>query len=555
MDSFGLLTSAERLAAISKLRFPITLAALETYLSITGYLRNYIAWYAQIVKPLQDRKTELLKPSPKGGRERKSFAATTRLSDPTEAESTAFATLQDILSKPSYLSHFNPHWTLYIDIDASKDFGFGVVIYHDWAQAAASDSASDASATTGYTTTQKRTRIRPIMFLSKLLTDAERNYWPTELEVAGLVWTVRKVRHLIESSKSKVVVYTDHSASVDIAKQGSLATTSTVRLNLRLIRASQYLQRFELDVRHKPGKRNIIPDALSRLASTNLGGNTHPNHAELDVLHAYAYTTTLVEMSEDFKARIIKGYHSDPPWIKVLAILNKEDSNGEDAARLPFVLGETVVTSRQVSPQAASPQASATTTGAAPEAVTLRQASEASGRSATEAVTPEAVTLRQASEASSRPARTVATPASTQAQSDSEASDRLIYHVDKATGIKRLYIPDAVVKDILDVAHTAEGYIGFTRCYERVASSWYIRGLSRYLRDYLKHCPKYLVYQTRRHAPYGAMQPIYNPPIPFHTLTIDFILTIPLSEEGLNYTISVTCKFSKRITYVLGKST
>lgn len=76
------------------------------------------------------------------------------------------------------------------------------------------------------------------MFLSRLLISAERNYWPTELEVVGLVWTIRKIRHLIEFFKLKVVVYTDHSVTIDIAKQASLTTTSTMRLNLRLVRAS-----------------------------------------------------------------------------------------------------------------------------------------------------------------------------------------------------------------------------------------------------------------------------------------------------------------------------
>ena len=45
IDLFGLSTPQERLAAISRLKFPQTLAALETYLGITGYLRNYIPWY------------------------------------------------------------------------------------------------------------------------------------------------------------------------------------------------------------------------------------------------------------------------------------------------------------------------------------------------------------------------------------------------------------------------------------------------------------------------------------------------------------------------------
>ena len=42
-----------------------------------------------------------------------------------------------------------------------------------------------------------------------------------------------------------------------------------MRINVRLIIASQFLSQFRLDIRHNPGKEHIIPDALSRLASAN----------------------------------------------------------------------------------------------------------------------------------------------------------------------------------------------------------------------------------------------------------------------------------------------
>ena len=56
-----------------------------------------------------------------------------------------------------------------------------------------------------------------------------------------------------------------------------------MRMNLRLVRVSQFLRQFHLIVRHKPGKEHIIPDALSRLASANnLGYN--PEYVKLDAL-------------------------------------------------------------------------------------------------------------------------------------------------------------------------------------------------------------------------------------------------------------------------------
>ena len=41
--------------------------------------------------------------------------------------------------------------------------------------------------------------------------------------------------------------------------------SNTNKLNLRLVCASQYLSIFELDIRYKLGKKNIVPDTLSRL--------------------------------------------------------------------------------------------------------------------------------------------------------------------------------------------------------------------------------------------------------------------------------------------------
>jgi hypothetical protein len=59
--------------------------------------------------------------------------------------------------------------------------------------------------------------------------------------------------------------YMDHASTTGIVTQTSLKTSATDELNLRLVRASQYIQQFRILVHHKPGKPNIIADALSRL--------------------------------------------------------------------------------------------------------------------------------------------------------------------------------------------------------------------------------------------------------------------------------------------------
>lgn len=109
-----------------------------------------------------------------------------------------------------------------------------------------------------------------------------------------------------------------------------------MRMNVRLVRASQFLRQFRLIVRYKPEKEHILPDALSRLASANTNlPSQDPSYSKLDAL--FAYNITLVAMNEDLAQRIVKGYESDPWWSKVSSQLSANDALGDDKATLPFV--------------------------------------------------------------------------------------------------------------------------------------------------------------------------------------------------------------------------
>jgi hypothetical protein len=92
-DLLGLWTAEDKLKAVTKLSLPTLLSQLETYLGMTGWLRNYIAYYAAIAKPLQDRKTAMLANSPKSGEQRKRFARRNHLNESTEIEKAAFKPL------------------------------------------------------------------------------------------------------------------------------------------------------------------------------------------------------------------------------------------------------------------------------------------------------------------------------------------------------------------------------------------------------------------------------------------------------------------------------
>ncbi|KXG45644.1 uncharacterized protein PGRI_034110 [Penicillium griseofulvum] len=145
---------------------------------------------------------------------------------------------------------------------------------------------------------------------------AERNYWPTELEVACLVWAVRKTRHLIEDCRTPVVIYTDHSATCEIARHTHLGSSAVDKLNKRLIRASQYLSQFNLDIRHRPGKSNLVADGLSRLQYDM----PHPNSDELEEIidfDVHAFSITTVRIDDAYAEAMRKGYAVDPVLARI----------------------------------------------------------------------------------------------------------------------------------------------------------------------------------------------------------------------------------------------
>ena len=285
---------------------------------------------------------------------------------------------------------------------------------------------------------------------------------------------------------------------------------STMRMKLRFVSASQFLQQFRLDVRHKPSKEHIIPNALSQLASTNVGCSD-PSHSELDVL--FTYNTTLIEIHPTLVSRILAGYNADPWRVRLRLQIQRNSNLGTDATALPFVLGF-------VSPKDADSY--------------MEPRPEGGDLLATNAL---CIQHGPAIDGLPTPDRS-----------------KLLYYINKLIDVYQLFIPPSVAPDILAIVN-GEGYLGFSRCYKIIACSWFIRGLTKLLQSFIQHCSQCLALQTKRHPPSGLLQPIESPPVTFFTLTLDFVLALPLTKEKFNALMSVTCKFSKRVTLIPGADT
>jgi len=176
---------------------------------LASYYRKFIKNFAKIAAPL----TNLLK----------KFAVTY---DWDEACDEAFGTLKGILVKAPVLKlpDFDKDFEIHSD---ASDFTIGGVIVQDG---------------------------RPVTFESKKLSETERR-WPThEKEMWAVIHCLKTWGQYIGSKD--VVVWTDNVTLKYFATQPKLLS--------KQVRWQDTLALFNVDIRHKPGKENIVPDALSR---------------------------------------------------------------------------------------------------------------------------------------------------------------------------------------------------------------------------------------------------------------------------------------------------
>lgn len=107
----------------------------------------------------------------------------------------------------------------------------------------------------------------PIAYLTRRLNPAERNYWPTKLQMAGLVLFIKNLKGYIKSEAMEIEFLTDHISNSAISNMKSINTTSAPKSNSRhqnwAVCLSQYWP--QLVANYHKGTEMQCPDALSRL--------------------------------------------------------------------------------------------------------------------------------------------------------------------------------------------------------------------------------------------------------------------------------------------------
>lgn len=462
------------------------------------------------------------------------------------------------------LHHHDLARPLYIEADASKEWGFGIFVYHviddpDPVLEPIPPPAGFEGVENGPTTWLKRVKdfpngsIQPILFMSKRLSSAEENYFPTELEMSAVVWVATKLRHMIAASRM-TYIFTDHSAVTAIAQQRLLSSTSSEKLNLRLIRCAQYLQQFiNLKVLYRPGRTHYVPDCLSRLQ-----GIATTKDTSTDVLNDLEYQYTVSAGTFEAPLEHCKFvYHEDIQRWKV------------ETWRGTHPRGDTVATADILPPQPtrqahppAPPAWPRPAKKSGPDIGDFGYAFHATLVALSDDFKNR---LRNAYESEPHWQRILAMLKGA-ASDDLDAlnstnhlrginfvtREDLLYFVDPITQAEKLCIPSSMQQEVFEMAHDRHLHQGYHRAYERIQSSMFIRKLAKNLRKYIRYCPACLENRTERHQPYGSLEPIQPPGHPFYTITIDLVTGLPASTKGRDALMTVTCKRTKRVLLIPG---
>ena len=205
-----LMMDRAKIRAIVDWEAPTKVTELRSFLGLVNYYRRFIKSYSTTAAPL----TDLLKKTKAWEWSKECQGAFDRLK--------AAVIEEPVLALPNHLLPYEVH------TDAS-DFAIGGVLMQ---------------------------QDHPIAYESRKLNETERRYTVQEKEMTGVIHCLRTWRHYLLGAR--FVVMTDNIATSYFQSQKKLSPKQA--------RWQDFLAEFDYELEYKPGKVNVVADALSRKA-------------------------------------------------------------------------------------------------------------------------------------------------------------------------------------------------------------------------------------------------------------------------------------------------
>lgn len=225
INSEGIKPNQKKIETINLYPEPKNLKELRGFLGMMGYYRRFVKDFAKIAKPL----TNILR-----GEKNPSSNKKISLND---SERQCFQKMKSLLSSSDILIYPDYNRPFILTTDAS-DFAIGAVLSQG-------EIGKD----------------KPIHFASRTLTATEEKYSAPEKEMLAIFWALQTFRNYLYGAKFKIL--TDH--------QPLTFALSHKNTNAKLKRWKSYLEEHDYEIAYKPGKTNVVADALSRIVCSMTG--------------------------------------------------------------------------------------------------------------------------------------------------------------------------------------------------------------------------------------------------------------------------------------------
>jgi hypothetical protein len=249
----GIRMEKEKVEAVRDWPVPKNVQEVMEFEGFAGFYRQFIKDFSQIMAPLTDLKKKDA-PFVWGSKQQQ-----------------AFDEIKKRMCEEPLLIIPNPALPYVVETDASG-YAYGASLQQDQGKG-----------------------LQPIAYLSRKMIPAEKNYATHEQELLAIVRALQEWRHYLHGAH--FTVYSDHGPLKYMQTQPHLTS--------RQARWQEILSEFDFTIEYKPGKKNVVADALSRRA----------DHKDTVTWSAAAVSTVNVV---SLRSEIVKAYANDPVCRKIL---------------------------------------------------------------------------------------------------------------------------------------------------------------------------------------------------------------------------------------------
>ncbi|XP_011859685.1 PREDICTED: uncharacterized protein LOC105557126 [Vollenhovia emeryi] len=212
IDENGIRPSAANVESVTDFPVPRNVKEVHRFVSLASYFRRFIRNFSIIAKPLYDlvKKNAVFRFGPE--------------------ENRVFELLKKLLSSQPILAIYSPKLLTELHCDASAG-GFGAILLQK----------------------QNDETMRPVSYFSRRTTATEARYHSFELECLAAVYAIKRY-HIYLSGIPFTIVTDCDSFRLTLYKQ---------TVNPRISRWAMFLQDYDYEIKHRPGKQMSHVDGLA----------------------------------------------------------------------------------------------------------------------------------------------------------------------------------------------------------------------------------------------------------------------------------------------------